>query len=83
MSKAYSIGNKAYRFGKTKSTGLYTVWEWKESSGFQIIFQCVKFEELKKYIGHLKYLAAKRESRQAIADICGTSYRAAMADMGR
>ena len=81
MSKRYTLGNKTYVFGKSKSTGMYAAWEQKKA-GYVKIHECATIDEMKAYIGHLKSLAAKRESREMISDICGTSYRAAMRDMG-
>jgi len=37
---------------------------------------------LTAFVEHEKKLWHKRETRSMVADICGTSYRAAMADMG-
>ena len=37
---------------------------------------------VKKWLSHQVALANKRESRSMIADMCGTSFSAAMADMG-
>ena len=81
MGKRYTLGNKTYVFGKSKSSGMYAVWEQKKT-GYAKIRECATIDELKSYIRHLKDLAARRESRQMVADICGTSYRSAMRDMG-
>jgi hypothetical protein len=82
MVRHYSFGNKSYAVGKRKSTGLYAIWEFHHRKGFTIIFECADFEDLKTRLIHLRDLATKRETRQMIADICGTSYAAAKRDMG-
>lgn len=76
-----NIGNKEYAIGKSKTTGLYTVWEQKKSH-HEKIFECSHIDNLKSYVKRLKTLANKREMRADIADICGTSYAAAKRDMG-
>lgn len=81
MAKIYRIGNKQYAIGKSKASGFYAIWE-RRKSGFIKIFTCSELEALKQQIGHLKHLAAKRELRETISDICGTSYAEARRDMG-
>jgi hypothetical protein len=40
------------------------------------------FDGLKKWLKHQKELAEKCEARKMIAEMCGTSCRAALEDMG-
>lgn len=70
--------DRAYLTGKSKSTGLYTIWDQKKGK----VFEAPTLDELKNEIAHMKKLSEKREARQMIADMCGTSFRAAMEDMG-
>ncbi len=83
MAKVHRIGNRQYIIGKSKASGFYAIWEFKTPrKGWTKIFSCSEFADLKKQITHLQNLAAKRELRETIADICGTSYAAARRDMG-
>jgi len=77
----FNIGNKYYFAGKSKSTGMYVIKEQKKT-GYKDVCSCDSIEGIKAEIKHLKELGAKRESRQMVADICGTSYACAMRDMG-
>jgi len=81
MAKVHRIGNRQYIIGKSKASGFYAIWELKTRKWAKI-FTCSEFADLKKQITHLQHLAAKRELRETIADICGTSYAAARRDMG-
>lgn len=81
MAKTFKLGNKVYLAGRSKTTGAYAIWEHKRT-GFIKIYDCPTFDSLKDKIEQLKSLAAKRELRTCIADLCGTSYAAARRDMG-
>jgi len=71
------LGSKIYQTGKRKSDGMYTIFH----KG-AIIFESICFDSFKKKINALKNNALKRAFRSEIANICGTSYVAAMRDMG-
>lgn len=46
MSKRYTLGNKTYVFGKSKSTGMYAAWEQKKA-GYVKIHECATIDEMK------------------------------------
>jgi hypothetical protein len=80
MAKIITIGERKFTFGKNKSTGEYAAWMMK-GGGWQLCFAGTMVG-LMKYLSHQKALAEKRETRRMIADMCGTSYATACADMG-
>jgi hypothetical protein len=53
----------------------------RKKSGWELCFAGM-MAGLVKFLNHQKALAEKRETRKMIADMCGTSYAAACADMG-
>ncbi len=77
-----TIGNRKYLIGKSHATGQYTTWELKRGKWVHD-FCTSDFEIFRAHIKHLQDLADKREARAMIADMGGTSYTAAMADMGQ
>lgn len=81
MAFKFQLTNKNYLAGKSKTTGNYAIWE-QRATGYVKVYDCLNLQELKNRITHLKHLAAKRELRTCIADLCGTSYAAARRDMG-
>ena len=79
MTKVY--GDKTYLIGRIKSTNNLVIWEKKRNS-WKIIHECADMESIKKTLTRLKENAYKRDCRKMIADLCGTTYKAAMQDMG-
>jgi hypothetical protein len=75
------IGDRTYNIGKSKTTGKYKIFQLCKKTWFDI-YETDNLDNLKKEVKRLKKLADKREARQMIADICGTSYSAACKDMG-
>jgi hypothetical protein len=76
-----AIGDRNYFAGRSKASGKYVLKAWRKT-GWHGIGEFDKADQLKDALAHLRRLADKREARSMIADMCGTSYRAAMADMG-
>ena len=73
--------------GKRKGLEMLAIWELRQNGPaktWKRVFECGidSKEALNQKIEHLQWLAEKRAARRMIADMCGTSYRAAMADMG-
>jgi hypothetical protein len=69
--------DRIYLVGLSKTTKKYTIWYDKK-----VIFDSFDSNEIKLKLKKLRKLADKRETRHMIADMCGTSYRTAMKDMG-
>jgi hypothetical protein len=67
--------------GKRKSTGKYIALEYRNGS-WKDVGESDTFDGIRAVIRHRQTLADARARRQMIAEMCGTSYRAAMADMG-
>lgn len=76
----FRFGEKEFLAGKKKPTGEPAAWEHKKT-GWELCYVGT-MDGLKKFLNHQKVLAEKRETRKMIADMCGTSYSAACADMG-
>ena len=76
-----TIQGKQYLFGRLKSTGEYAIWEYKHNK-WCLFNSYQSIDEMKKSIDHLVELGNKREARQMVADMCGTSYACAKRDMG-
>ena len=74
------LGNKTYQISKRKESESFLIYSVSGNS-YKKIFEGPK-NEMHKTVKHLKHLANKRETRAMIADMCGTSYRAACEDMG-
>ena len=66
-----------------KKNGDFVVIEFNKKTGNWDIKSSAKIvPEIIKKFKHRQKLAEKRDLRHTIADICGTSYKAAMLDMG-
>ena len=73
--------DKTFRICKTKADpSIKVVFEIMEYSYSEIYRGTM--EQVKAWIKHQKSLAYQREKRHIIADMCGTSYAAAIKDMG-
>ena len=71
-----------YHVCKRKLTNKYVLlWSKKHPTNLQQD-EFDTIEQVKTRLNHLKKLAEKREARSMIADINGTTYRAACLDMG-
>jgi hypothetical protein len=76
-----TIHGKTYCFGRNKNTKQYCIHEVKNFEWF-LIAEFNTLDDMKKHIRHLVKLGQARQYRQAISDICGTSYACAKRDMG-
>ena len=73
--------NTAVLMGQKKSDSTIKT-GYISKSGQWILSYQGDFPGLKSWLKHQQQLSEKRLLRQTISDICGTSYRSAMADMG-
>jgi hypothetical protein len=79
-----NIGSTAYRICQKKTNPeIKVVLTLNESkTAWANTVYSGTMEEVKAWIRHQRKLSDKRELRSMIADMCGTSYQAAMEDMG-
>lgn len=75
------IGDRIFNVGQRKDFPAEKVAYQKKAEGWVLVYKG-DFEGLRGFLKNQQALETKRENRQMISDICGTSYRAAMEDMG-
>jgi hypothetical protein len=78
--KTIKIYDRYYVVGKSKTTTDFVIFEYKNGA-WKNIFEGTK-EDVKEELKHIRKMADKREARHLIAEMNGTSYRAAKEDMG-
>ena len=77
----FQIHDRIFSAGRNRTTGTYMLYQYKAQE-WQVHSIYPTVIGLNNAIRHQRKLAENREARAMIADMCGTSYTAAMADMG-
>lgn len=75
------VGNKIFNLGQKKDNPDIKVAYEAKADKWVLVYQG-DFKGLKKWLNHQKELADKRSFRKMIAEMSGTSYKAACEDMG-
>ena len=77
------IDGTVYEIGRRKGTNKYCIW-WLDEvlKMWRFSMESEHFADISKEIKRLRKNAADRERRRIIAELCGTSARAACTDMG-